>query len=170
MCTVRMLLLIPVILLLQEVQAQWPENLKKLQSSICLIEYFQPQFETREIKDEARIKRKITGILVNDEGLVLTSDLIFPANLDIVASNQYFSGIMPPEDITVLFVNEKKLKAKLIGKDEELRLAFVQIVEKEDLPDPVHFKSRDEYSLGESLYLIQHLNGRWDHEVIFSNQ
>lgn len=169
MNTVRMLLIIPLIILLKEVQAQWPENLKKLQSSICLVEYFQPQFETREIKDEARIKRKITGILVNDDGLVLTSDLIFPVNLDIVASNHFFTGIMPPEDITVSFVDDKKLKAKLIGKDEELRLAFVQIIEKEDLPDPVRFISRKEYSIGESLFLIQHLNERWDNEVIFSN-
>jgi serine protease Do len=135
---------------------------------MCLIEYFQPQYETREIKDEARIKRTITGILVNDNGLVLTSDLIYPANLDIVARNQFFSGMMPPENISVSFIPEKKLKAKLIGKDEQLRLAFVQIIEKENLPDAVKFKDRDNYRLGESLFLIQHLNGRWDHEVIFS--
>ena len=166
---VRTLLWLIVVLLLQKVLAEWPENLKKLESSICLVEYYQPQFETREIKDEARIKRKITGILVGKDGLVMTSDLIFPANLDIVASNQFFAGIMPPEDITVSFSDEKKLKAKLIGKDEELRLAFVQIIEKEDLPNPVKFTSRDKYFLGESLFLIQHLDDRWDNEVIFSN-
>ena len=74
---VRTLLWLIVVLLLQKVLAEWPENLKKLESSICLVEYYQPQFETREIKDEARIKRKITGILVGKDGLVMTSDLIF---------------------------------------------------------------------------------------------
>ena len=44
----------------------WPENINNLKTGICLVEYFQPQFEMGEIEDKSRIKRKITGILVNN--------------------------------------------------------------------------------------------------------
>jgi len=168
MSGVRFTTLLLLIIGMNNLEAQWPENLSQYQSSLCLVEFYQPQYETREIKDEARIKRTITGILVDGSGLVLTSDLILPANLDIVASNPFFSSIMPPEDITVSFVRDKKLKAKLIGKDEERRIAFVQILEGEDLPDAINFIGRAEFKIGEPIFLMQHLNGSWEHEVIFS--
>jgi len=147
--------------------AVWPENIKDFEESICLVEYFQPQFEIGEIKDKSRIKRKITGILVNDEGLVIASDIIYPANLDIVETTAFYFTTQPlPEDITVSFERDKKLKAKFLGKDEDLRLAFLQIIETDDLPDPIDFKDRDGFQIGDPIYLIQHLNGRFDFEKI----
>jgi serine protease Do len=147
----------------------WPLNLKDIKSSICLVEYYQPQFEKSEIRDESRIKRKITGILVNDEGLVITSDIIFPANLDIISGNNAYAMVQsPPEDITVSFKREQKLKATFIGKDEELRLAFLKISDTSNLPSPVKFNSESNFSIGDRLYVIEHLDARFDYEVIYT--
>ncbi len=150
-------------------QAQWPDNINKLKQSICLVEYFQAQSEYRDIKDEARLKHKITGILVGSSGLVITSDMIYPVNLDIVAGNNTFSNLQkPPEDITVSFSREKKIKAHFVGKDEELRLAFIQVDELTALPAPITFTAGQPYGPGDPLYLIQHLDGRYDNEIFIS--
>ncbi|MCK4755201.1 MAG: PDZ domain-containing protein, partial [Calditrichia bacterium] len=150
-----------------QVTSLWPENIRALQTGICLVEYFQPQFEMGEIKDKSRIKKKITGVLVNAEGLVITSDIIYPANLDIVASSMSYISTQPmPEDITISFKRDQKLKARFIGKDEELRIAFIEIIESDSLPNPVLFKDENNFEVGDPFYLIQHLNGRFDFEKI----
>jgi len=147
----------------------WPKSIDNLKSSVCLVEYFQPQFEMGEIEDKSRIKKKITGILVNKQGLVITSDVIYPANLDIVESNMMFISSQPmPEDITVSFIKDQKLKARFIGKDEELRIAFIEIINPDSIPEPVQFKDESEFEVGDPIYLIQHLNGRYDFEKIIT--
>lgn len=157
-------------LLVTSLQAQWPDNLNELKNSICLVEYYQPQTETRDIKDEERIKRKITGILVTKTGLVITSDLIFPVNLDIVSGgNSFFNLQKPPESITVSFDREKKFKAEFIGKDEELRLAFIQIKDSSNMLTPVKFNANEQFKLGDPLYIIQHLDGRYDNELFIAS-
>ena len=149
--------------------ADWPDNIEELKAAICLVEYFQPQFEMGEIKDKSRIKRKITGILVSKEGLVITSDVIYPANLDIVESSNFYVSTQPlPEDITVSFVRDKKIKAQFLGKDEDLRLAFIKITEESELPDPVKFIEKENQAVGDPLLVIQHLNGRFDFEKIIT--
>jgi serine protease Do len=173
MKTAKIILLIILTgLLYSEVPADtWPRNLDHLKKSMCLVEYYLPQPETNEIKDDTRIKQKITGILVNDKGLVMTSDIIFPANIDIVAQNRFFAQIQsPPEDITVSFKNDEKLKATLVGIDEDLRLAFVRINKPEDLPDPVVFDTGLKLRTGDQIYLLQHLNGQYDNELITTAQ
>jgi len=147
----------------------WPENINNLKTGICLVEYFQPQFEMGEIEDKSRIKKKITGILVNNDGLVITSDIIYPANLDIVESNLMYISTQPmPEDITISFTKEKKHKARFIGKDEELRIAFLEIIDSDSLPNPVLFKNKNDFEIGDPFYLIQHLNGRYDFELVIT--
>lgn len=160
------LFIIPSILIGQN-NSLWPKKLDNLKTGICLVEYFQPQAQIGEIEDKSRIKKKITGILINNKGLLITSDVIYPANLDIVESNMMFISNQPmPEDITVSFKKNEKLKARFIGKDEELRIAFIEIIQSDSLPDPVVFKSKTSFKIGDPLYLIQHLNGRFDFEKI----
>jgi len=145
----------------------WPDNIDDFKTSIGLVEYFQPQFEMGEIQDKSRIKKKITGILVNADGLVMTSDIIYPANLDIVESNLFYLSNQPmPEDITVSFKRDVKLKAKFVGKDEELRIAFIQLIEKDNLPKAITFGKERENNIGDLFYLIQHLGERYDYEKI----
>jgi serine protease Do len=149
--------------------AQWPANLGNLKQGMCLVEYFQSLTQTREIRDDARTKRKITGILVNRSGLVIVSDLIYPVSLDIVGADfSYSRSQKPPEDITVSFSREKKLKAQFIGKDEELHLAFIQITELDSLPAPVTFLDQKKIKPGDPLFLLQHLDGRYDNEIVIS--
>jgi serine protease Do len=150
---------------------QWPPSIQELQKSMCIVEYYQPQYERGEIKDQSRIKRQITGILVNREGLVLTSDEIFPANIDIMGDNHSFALLeKPPEDITVSFNSKDKLKANLLGKDQELRLAFIQIINNKTLPSAVAFDTTGAIEIGDIVYLLEHLDVRYDYEPIVSKK
>jgi S1-C subfamily serine protease len=149
--------------------AQWPDTLADYQKSLCLVEFYQPQYEVREIKDDARIKKQITGIIVNSDGLVMTSDIIFPAKLDIVSQTRFFhAGQSKPEDITVILENKKEFEAQLVGIDEDYRVAFIQIREPENLPEPIKFGKTSEAEIGDKIYLIQHLTQNYNSEVIIS--
>jgi S1-C subfamily serine protease len=162
-------LVLTLTILMNLLSADWPDYLEKWSKSLCIIEYYEFDVESNEIKDQARFKRKITGILVNAEGLVITTDVIFPANLDIIASNLYPPVIQkPPEDITVFFEREHKLKAKLVGKDDELRLVFLQLLELENVPQPVLFDTSASQVIGDKIYIIEHLDGRFNYEKIIT--
>ncbi len=160
------ILLIILFTLSLHAQENWPRQLEKLQQSIAIVEYYQPQIESSNINSDTRIKRKITGILVGEDGLVMTSDEIFPANLDITQSSIWRFSQKPPEDITVSFKKGKKYKAELIGKDQEKKLAFIKITGKADLPGVIVFSDRDDFSIGESVFMIEHLDGRFNFERI----
>ena len=150
--------------------ASWPESINEIKKSMCLVEFYQPQYEFREMKDDTRIKKTLSGILVNDAGLVMTSDAIFPASLDIVSRDRFYAHMQsPPEDISVTFDGERQYKADLLGIDEEYRIAFIQIREPGGVPDAVEFSDNDPGEIGEELFLLQHLNEIYGKEVIVTD-
>ncbi len=57
----------------------------------------------------------------------------------------------------------------LVGIDEEFRVAFIQIDQPKDLPDPIEFNQIDEPVIGDKLYLIQYMNERYDLENIVTS-
>jgi len=163
-------ILIVIIFAVSGLMAQWPQSISDYQKSLCVIEFYQPQYEVREIKDDSRTKKKISGILVSSDGLVLTSDVIFPAKLDIISRTRFYhGGQSKPEDITVIFDSDNKYEAELVGIDEDYRVAFIQIKEAKNLPDPVKFINLEKPSIGEEIYLIQHLSRQYNLEKIVTN-
>lgn len=166
MAKILILLFLPVYTVL----ASWPEEINEIRKSMCLVEFYQPQYEFREMKDDTRIKKTLSGILVNDAGLVMTSDAIFPASLDIVSRDRFYAHMQnPPEDISVTFNGEQQYKADLLGIDEEYRVAFIQIRKPDGLPDAVKFSEDDPGDIGDPLFLLQHLNEIYGKEVIITD-
>ena len=49
-----------------------------------------------------------------------------------------------------------------------MRIAFLEIVEFDSLPNPVLFKDKNDYKIGDPFYLIQHLNGRYDFQIVIT--
>ena len=118
----------------------WPKNIENTIKSTCIIEFYQPQNDNAEIKDRSRIKKNLIGLLVSQSGLILTTEEMYPANLDISSSSFYFRQSQHlPEDITVKFENDQKYKATFLGKDEGTKLAFIKINEPDNLPSPIIF-------------------------------
>ena len=145
----------------------WPKNIEKIINSTCIVEFYQPQNENTEIEDRSRIKKSLTGLLVSDSGLILTTEEIYPANLDISSGSFYYHQSQHlPEDITVKFETDQKFKATFWGKDEETNLAFLKIDEPKNLPQPIIFTPKTSFQIGQSIYLIERLNEKYDFEPI----
>jgi len=149
----------------------WPQNVNKFINSTCVVEFYQPQNENSDIKDRSRIKKNLTGLLVSESGLILTTEEIYPANLDISSSSFYFHQSQHlPEDITVKFVVNQKVKAKFLGKDEETKLAFLKIDDLENLPIHVSFNSSSQLNIGQPIFLIERLSEKYDFEPIVNSE
>jgi len=149
----------------------WPQNVNKFINSTCVVEFYQPQNENSDIKDRSRIKKNLTGLLVSESGLILTTEEIYPANLDISSSSFYFHQSQHlPEDITVKFGENQKVKAKFLGKDEETKLAFLKIDDLENLPIHVSFNSSSQLNIGQPIFLIERLSEKYDFEPIVNSE
>jgi serine protease Do len=148
---------------------EWPKSLDKISGSLCLVEYYQPIVDFGEMEEQGRIKRNLIGILVSDDGLVVTTDQIYKANLDILQPGSYYGMRQQvPENITVAFDRKKPLKATFLGKDEELNLAFLKIEQESQLPSPVQFDTRADFRLGERIFILEFLGDDYDNELFIS--
>lgn len=149
----------------------WPENIETVINSTCIVEFYQPLNENSEIKERSRIKKQLIGLLVSDSGLILTTEEIYPANLDISSNSFYFRESQhPPEDITVKFKNDQKFKANFLGKDEETNLAFIKIEKPDNLPQYIQFKKNSVLKIGQPIYLIERLTEKYDFEAIVNSE
>jgi len=149
----------------------WPTNVDEFIKSTCIVEFYQPQNENSDINDRSRIKKNLIGLLVSESGLILTTEEIYPANLDISSGSFYFHQSQDlPEDITVKFGENKKFKAKFLGKDEETKLAFIKIIEPEKLPKPIKFNSDSKLKIGQPIFLIERLGEKYDFESIVNSE
>jgi serine protease Do len=170
----RFLLIFSIILISQNKLLSnntWPTNVDQFINSTCIVEFYQPQNENSDINDRSRIKKSLTGLLVSESGLVLTTEEIYPANLDISSSSFYFHQSQDlPEDITVKFGENQKFKAKFLGKDEETKLAFIKIIEPENLPQTIEFNSNSNLKIGQSIFLIERLGEKYDFEPIVNSE
>jgi len=149
----------------------WPANVDEFINSTCIVEFYQPQNENSDINERSRIKKKLSGLLVSESGLILTTDEIYSANLDISSGSFYFHQSQHlPEDITVKFGENQKFKAKFIGKDEETNLAFLKINNPKDLPKPISFNYDPKLKIGQSVFLIERLSEKYDFEPIVNSE
>jgi len=152
-------------------QNNWPANVDEFINSTCIVEFYQPQNENSDINNRSRIKKNLTGLLVSKSGLILTTEEIYPANLDISSGSFYFHRSQHlPEDITVKFGENKKFKATFLGKDEETNLAFLIINEPKGLPKPINFNSDPQLKIGQSVLLVERLSENYDFEPIVNSE
>ena len=150
---------------------EWPGNIDHVVKSTCIVEFYQPQNENSDIADRSRIKKNLTGILVSKSGLILTTEEIYPANLDISSGSFYYYQSQDlPEDITVKFGENQKIKAKFLGKDEETKLAFLQIDNPENLPDPIKFHTANEFKIGQPIFIIERLHEKYHFEPVVTSE
>lgn len=152
-------------------EISWPDNINNFINGTCIVEFYEPQNGNSEIKDRSRIKKYLTGLLVSKTGLILTTDEIYPVNLDISSSSFYFHQSQHlPEDITVEFENDQKFKATFLGKDEETKIAFLKIDKPKDLPQHISFKTETSFKIGQSIFLIERLGEKYDFEPIVNSE
>ncbi|HEM48997.1 MAG TPA: PDZ domain-containing protein, partial [Caldithrix sp.] len=153
------------IVFIQNVWAGWDSKVKKIQDKIVIIEYFEQIISFEAIVEKERAKKQITGIVVNDSGLIMTSSSIFKANLEFNSVFSMFGQAEKPTDIRVKLHNGNSLPAEFIGKDDDKELAFIRLNKPEGIK-PLKFKDKSNLKLGSEVLIIQHLPEDFNYEFI----
>jgi len=152
------------------VQAQnWDKIIDRVSEQVVLIEYFEQIISAEAIVEKERIKRQLTGILVDDSGLIMTSAEIFPTSLEFSSMVNIFDQTAIPTDIRVKFGDEEYQPAQFIGKDDDNKIAFIQLL-KEPKIKPIRFHSKRQLSVGSKILIVQHLNRQYDYALLVSER
>lgn len=147
----------------------WDKKIKPVKEQIVLIEYFEQIISAEAIVEKERIKKQLTGILVDDSGLIMTSAEIFPTSLEFSSMVNIFDQTAIPTDIRVKFGEDEFQPAQFIGKDDDKKVAFIQLSKKPKVK-AIRFNPKADLSVGSKILIIQHLNQQYDYALLISER
>ena len=157
------------LLTLQAGNIDWSDAIKDNRDKVVVIEYYEQLNSVETIVDKGRVKRYLTGIIVDDSGLILTSSSIFKPNLEFSTPQSFYNSYQLPSDIRVKMADGRYIPAQFVGKDDDKRLAFIRLKTKEKI-EPVEFSAKHNLQLGSPVLIIQHLPNRYDSELMVSKR
>lgn len=163
------LIIIILMLIIQQAQAEWDKVIDKIRDKIVLIEYYEQIITSEAIVERERVKKRLTGVLVDDDGLIMTAADIFPANLEFSPSANFFDQPSKPTEIRVKFEGKELEPAEFIGKDDDKKIAFIKLLKKPGVT-PIRFLANAKLRLGSKILILQHLPRQYDYELIISER
>ncbi len=127
---------------------------------LCHVTYYQNVAMHSKIGSYMKIKQHRNGIIVNSSGLVMVSSDVYPLSVDIMTGGaSYFSG--EPTDFEVKLSNGKTVKARFVGKDDRVGVAFLQLeLPRDTTLTPVSFAT-DTLPAGTPVYVLELLTSRY---------
>ncbi|MBX3381158.1 MAG: hypothetical protein KF805_13775, partial [Phycisphaeraceae bacterium] len=113
--------------------------------------------------DEER-ETEIAGVMVDPEGMVMASNLQLGGVSEAMRSFMSQGMSMSPKDIKVLIGEDTEgVEAKLVARDSELDLAWVQINTKPEKPyAAIDFSAGSKATQGQTLYSLERLGKFFD--------
>jgi len=157
-------------LLLTFIQAgeiSWSNIRQQAREHMVEIEYYEKLNSTDDLQNDSKRKKHLAGILVNDSGLILTSNTIFRAGMDFTNSS-HFTPPDPPSDIRVRFQDGPWKKAGFVGKDDDVGLAFIKLKNK-PLHKSIKF-SKDTFDVGTKTIIVRMLNGNYQNRFLIQER
>ncbi len=142
-------------------QENWQKIFNRYANKVVTISYFERLLSFEEIEDKEKVKRYLTGIVVDDQGLILTSSAIYPANIEFTSSPNLVASAQLPTAIKVKFNNGLEKAAEFVGKDDDLGVAFIRLKDSVKT-DYVHFKRQKALVIGQKILLFHHLPESYD--------
>ena len=138
---------------------------------ICLISYYQNISSNTRIGSYNKIKRYRTGIIVSANGLIMVSSDVYPVSLDILSGESQSLLSAKPTDFKVKLANGKEFPAKFLGKDDQARVAFLQL---EDLPTDtvlsyVRFSGSEHLGVTDRIYVLELLPKSYRFQQLFTS-
>ena len=153
----------------QFVRADWSKAINKVSGKLVLIEFYEQMQSPQAIVEKERYKRRLTGVLVDENGLILTSSSIFKASLEFSSSRPIFGLSEKPADIRVRFGDDQWHSAEFVGKDDDKEIAFIRVSDKIDTK-PLKFISSHKLKLGSDILILQHLTDQYDYDLVARNR
>lgn len=146
-------------------QADWNKLLAEKAESVVSVKFV---LSLRIMGQQQESNREVRGVIVNEGGLILSSNSNFDLGLSprmrrmLEAQGQSVSA--SPSDIKVLFGNEEtEYPAQLVARDTNLGLAFLQILDLKDRKvKPVDLSGEDTLAVGQQLCSVTRLPRGFD--------
>lgn len=146
----------------------WQKVYQKAQDHMVQIEFYEEIESTESISNGSKIKRSLSGVVVNKNGLIMTSSSIYKAGLDFSGA-MTFGSQKPPKDITILLESGEKIKATFVGKDDDKKIAFIKANETANLQS---FSFKEDYmpNIGDRLFVVYQLDEIYNHQIVVLEQ
>jgi len=115
-----------------------------------------------QMRQEVERNQEVRGVLINDNGLVLTSNSNFGAGRHPNPMVELQAGA--PRDVKVLFGREEKeYEAQIVAKDTKIDLAFLQIMDLGDRKiSSVSLATENDPRVGQELFTVGRLARGFD--------
>ncbi len=144
----------------------WEKRVAATADSIVFVKFvLKIQMSAGGQSRDVERNREVLGVLVNDRGLVMSSNTHFdPAAALPPQMRGQVQVKGTPTDVKVLFGNdEEEYEAQLVARDSVLDLAFIQVLDlKGRKVKPVDLKNSGEPVLGQELYGISRMGRGFD--------
>ncbi len=113
--------------------------------------------------DEER-ETEVAGVMIEPDGLVMGSNLQLGGVSEAMRSFMSAGMSMSPKDIKVLVGDDTEgVEAKLVARDSELDLAWVQITKKPEKPyAAIDFSAGGKAAVGQTLFSLERLGKFFD--------
>ncbi|MBX3414177.1 MAG: trypsin-like peptidase domain-containing protein [Pirellulales bacterium] len=140
----------------------------KSSSIVTLKTVVQMRIGGRGAGNEQEIESEVAGAMISPEGLVICSNMQLSGPASAV--RRMLGGNMPglniSSDVTsvkvVLGPDDEELDAKILARDEDLDLAWVQVEKPEKSFDAIDLKKSAEAELGERLVGVRRMGKMFD--------
>lgn len=142
---------------------------KQNKNKICLVSFYQNIASDARIGSYDKLERHRIGIFVDSSGLIMVSNDVYPASLDVVSlGGSLLSEI--PSDFKVKLQDGKEISARFLGKDDRARVAFIQLEDsiKNNNYPYVEFSSSENLGIADTIYILELLSQNYNFEPLFT--
>ncbi len=165
----KTLLIIFIILLIQNLlAANWYKIKKQYENNIVVIEYYEQTESVETIVEKSRIKKYLTGILLTNDGLIITSSDIFKANLESSSASLFFRPSQIPQEIKVKAGKKEYGKASFVGKDDDKGIAFIRL--EKPVNKRVKIVNKDSLLIGANILLLNRLDKKFENAFVINQR
>ncbi len=162
------IILMSILFILTSTWAQNQDNWQKIidvaEDNLVNIEYYEEINSPESISKTNKIKRNLSGVIVDSSGLIMTSTAIFRARLDFSRSS-HFGPAHPPKDIKVKLKLGESVDAVFVGKDDDKNVAFIRT--KEPLSTVwVTFNETTRNRMGQKIFIVYRLSETYNFQLM----
>ncbi len=144
--------------------ANWQNIKERAENNLVNIEYYEEIQSPESISQINKIRKTLSGVIVDSSGLIMTSSKIFKAKMGFSASSHY-GPAHPPKDIKVRLKSGEPVNAVFVGKDDDKNVAFIRTVK--PLGEPVHFYNKKIIkNIGQKIFLVFQLSEKYNYQIM----
>ncbi len=142
----------------------WQKLIDVAENNLVSIEYYEEINSSESISQVNKIKRSLTGIIVDSSGLIMTSTAIYRTVLDFSGSS-HFGPAHPPKDIKIKLKSGEAIDAVFVGKDDDKNVAFIK--SEDPLPNSgIKFTDEKEYKIGHKIFVVYQLGEKYNFQLM----